>query len=179
MAQPQTKVEKLGLQVTESRIPQEETPTPSMRTATRLGAGVGGVGVGGLPLIPMLQQHPELRLRYTTTAIPGAAAASCVNSRVLLLACFVVRRLAASYYTKHGMDGPSYVRAAGSRTAAGRGEPCRGQLRISCHHGRRCSCTSTQRNACARGMRGGTKGGRRCNREEGGGTAARPTHRIL
>ena len=47
MAQPQTKVETLGLQVAESRIIQEETSTP-MRTATHhaVAGGGGGVGVG-------------------------------------------------------------------------------------------------------------------------------------
>jgi hypothetical protein len=51
--QPQTKVEKLGLQVTESRTIQQET-SPPMRTATPphhtqwLSAVVGGVGMGGV-----------------------------------------------------------------------------------------------------------------------------------
>jgi hypothetical protein len=51
MTQPQTKVEKLGLQVTESRTIQEET-SPPMRTATNhavaeCGGGWGGDGWGG------------------------------------------------------------------------------------------------------------------------------------
>jgi hypothetical protein len=37
--------------------------------------------------------------------------------------------------------------------AQNRSHPC-----ISSYHGRRCSCTSTRRNTCARGMGGGTRG---------------------
>jgi hypothetical protein len=44
-----------------------------------------------------------------------------------------------------------------------RSHPC-----ISSYHGRRCSCTSTRRNTCTRGMGGGTRDqgrGRKYNRE--------------
>jgi hypothetical protein len=50
--------------------------------------------------------------------------------------------------------------------AQSRSHPC-----TSSYQGRRCSCTSARRNACARGVGGGTRGGRRYNREEGGNTA--------
>jgi hypothetical protein len=52
-----------------------------------------------------------------------------------------------------------------SHGAQSRSHPC-----TSSHQGRRCSCTSTRRNTCAREMGGGTRGGRRYNREEGGST---------